>query len=116
MKMKKANFNERPEIQFGYFIQPERLNLELKSGDLIYFTARIRIKGSKKVGLYIQDKTDYWSGEREYWAGKTWKDILIKKTLRNGFNKVCLGIDWKPESAEEWLDVSSIRVFIEKGF
>ena len=116
MKMKKANFNERPEIQFGYFIQPERLNLELKSGDLINFIARIRIKGSRKVGLYIQDKTDYWSREREYWAGKTWKDILIKKTLRDGFNKVCFGIDWKPESEEEWLDVSSIRVFIEKGF
>jgi hypothetical protein len=113
LQMRKANFNERPEIQFGYFIQSEDLNLIVNDGDIVSFTARIRGNANRYVRLYVQDKTDYWSSESEYLVAISWKDVIVRKKIREGVTKICLGIDWKPESTEEWLEIRSIRIFIE---
>ena len=112
--LKEPWFNKRPEIQFGYWIQPERLNLRVESGELVSIIARMRLNGENPAELFVQDKTDYWSRENVFWSGSSWSDVLVSKKIREGFAKICLGINWKPRSTEEWLDIKLVRIYHEK--
>ena len=114
VKLKKANFNERPEIIIGYFAQPVKLDLKLDAGDIVNFIAKVRANGNKNVRLFIQDKADYWSNESQYSEVGKWKELLVRKRIREGYSEVCFGIEWNPNSEEDWLEVSSIRIYIEK--
>jgi hypothetical protein len=112
--LKNANFNERPEIQFGYFIQSDKLNLPLADGHQIVVKAKVRLIESPSGNLFIQDKTDYWSRESVKFKNHSWQDIFVRKTPRVSAEKICFGISWLPKSKNEALEIGSISVFIEK--
>ena len=112
--LKEPWFNKRPEIQFGYWIQPERLNLRVKSGEIVSIIAKMRLNGESSAELFVQDKTDYWSRENLYWEGSSWNDVLVSKKIREGFTNICMGINWKPSSTEEWLDIKLVRIYVSK--
>jgi hypothetical protein len=69
----------------------------------------------KRLEFFIQDKTDYWAREEVNYTGNSWKDILIGKRIRDGAKNICTGIAWKPESDDEWIEIQSIRMYIEKN-
>jgi hypothetical protein len=113
LTLNNVNFNERPEIQFGYFIQSDKLNLKVDDGGKITIKAKMRLKSKQSAKLFIQDKTDYWSRESLEFNDSSWQDVIVSKKQRNGAEKICFGINWLPSTTEEWLDISSIKVFIE---
>ena len=115
IRLTKSNFNERSEIQFGYFINPKRLNLKLGGGDIVSLIARIRGQDKQHVELFIQDKTDYWSRETINQTVTEWEEILVSKRIRDGFTKICLGVYWKPGHPDNWIDVSSLKIYVQKA-
>ena len=76
--------------------------------------SRVRFSDNAKRGadLFVQDKTDRWIREKVYMQENSWRDYLITKKIREGVSDFNIGIYWEPESANEWLDVKSIRIFV----
>lgn len=112
-----ADFNTKPVLQFGYINIRKALGLEIKDGETLYLVARMRKSspGRKRLQLFIQDKTDYWVREEVNYTGHVWKDMLIGKRIRDGAKNICIGVAWKPESVDEWIEIQSIRMYIEKN-
>jgi hypothetical protein len=108
-------FNERSEIQFGYCIPDDGLNLKVENKDILQIVTKMRINGSTSAELFVQDKTDYWSRENIYWQGNSWTDVAVSKRIRDNSTEICLGINWKPKSNKEWIDLKSVRIFVERN-
>ena len=115
--LKEAEFNTKSVLQFGYIKIRKTLNLEIKDEDTLYVVARMRQSPlrRKSVQLFIQDKTDYWVREEADYTGKSWKDVLIGKRIRDGVKNICIGVSWKPESDDEWIEIQFIRMYVKKN-
>jgi len=102
--------NTKPTLQFGFVNETE---LEIKDDDLVSVIARVRTnsQASGTVYLFIQDKTKKWIREKTAIHGTGWRDYLVVHKMRRGYSHMNIGFYWEPETINEWLEVSSFKIY-----
>ena len=113
------NFPRR--IQFGYRPKENGFNLELHPGQEVLFIISARASHLEKrfpyynAVLYIQDKEDTnktWDRNRVAIYKTSWERYIVSKTIRDVASEVSLGIDWKPQTENDWLEIKDIRIIV----
>ena len=113
------NFPRR--IEFGYRPKENGFNLELQPGQEVLFIISARASHLEKrfpyynAVLYIQDKEDTnktWDRNRVAIYKTSWERYIVSKTIRDVASEVSLGIDWKPQTENDWLEIKDVRVIV----
>ena len=101
-------------IQFGYALKDNGFDLQIKPGEEVIFVVSARLSGSAKkpAQLFIVDLTTTKEISRDNISGSTWKEYVVRKTIRDNFNFVAFGIAWQPEKEDEWIEIKNIRIYI----
>ena len=107
--------NRRSKIQFGYDNRKNGFNLNCTDGDIVYFVINIRHSGGTIIQAFIQDKTDYWLREKIFLRGRQWQTLVVKKRIRSGAKKISMGVYWEPLSEVDWMEIKSIKVYVQKS-
>ncbi|WP_320045063.1 hypothetical protein [uncultured Desulfobacter sp.] len=113
----KEDFNVKTKILLGIRIVGNSLNLDVQDNDKVHLIVGMRQSKTKKgmVGIFIQDKTDYWARETAVYKGHKWKDVLVGKKIKEGFKAIAMGILWEPMNDSEWIEIKTFRVIVEKS-
>jgi hypothetical protein len=101
-------------IQFGYALKDQGFDLNIKPGQEVIFVVSARLSGNMKkpAQLFIVDRaaTSEISGDNI--NGSSWKQYVVRKTIRDNFNFVAFGIAWQPEKENEWIEIKNVRIYI----
>ena len=102
---------EPSEIQFGYSFPAEELDSKTEN-NYISFALSVRLSDNAKnpAELFAQDKAQNWERNSVFTSQTSWKEYTISKRIRDGASRICLGIVFKPESEDEWLEIRQARV------
>jgi hypothetical protein len=102
-------------IQFGYTLEKNGFDLKLHPDQEVIFIISARCSDKKKIpaNLFIQDKTEEWERNSVIISNTSWDQYIVSKKIRDGVTNVCFGINWKPESEKEWLEIKHARIFVE---
>ena len=103
------------EIQFGYMLNENGFNLKLNPGQGIIFTISARLSGRKKKSteLFIQDKTEKWERNAIIINKASWDQYIVSKRIRDGATRVSFGVNWKPKTIDEWLEIKDVRIYVD---
>jgi hypothetical protein len=101
-------------IQFGYALKDNGFDLKIKPGEEVIFVVSARLSGNlkKPAQLFIVDLTATKEISRDSISGSTWKQYVVRKTIRDNFNFVAFGIAWQPEKEDEWIEIKNIRIYV----
>jgi hypothetical protein len=101
-------------IQFGYSLKDNGFDLQIKPGEEVIFVVSARLSGNAKkpAQLFIVDLTTTKEISRDNISESTWKEYVVRKTIRDNFNFVAFGIAWQPEKEDEWIEIKNIRIYI----
>lgn len=104
-------------IFFGYQLQENGFKPDIKAGQSVYLevTARCSTLNKEKTEIIIQDKVEEWERKSEYIDhAKVMKKYVIEKRIRKNATVVIFGVQWQPETMDEFLEIEKIRIFSQK--
>jgi hypothetical protein len=109
-----SNKIAQPMIQFGYAPGDQGFSLNVKPGDEVIFvvSARLSWNAKKPAQLFIVDRAATSKMTRENISGSSWKQYVVRKTIRDNSSYVAFGIAWQPEKEDEWIEIKNIRIYI----
>ena len=101
-------------IQCGYTLNKNGFTLTLQPGSKVVFiiSARLSNGGKNSPNLFIQDKAETWERNSVIVNTASWEHHIVSKRIRNDVQNICFGINWRPESEKEWLEIRHARIFI----
>lgn len=106
------SWNNRLQLQYGFFWSEDKSNVLQKSTDRIYLESKLAYKTSKDSKWnwtasydFRSQFTDTWGKYVESESGSgIWKaDNLKSAFLSPAYNNLAIGIEWKPA---DWFDVN----------
>ena len=102
-------------IQFGYTLNKNGFDLKIHPGQEVIFiiSARLSNRMKRLPEFFIQDKTDKWERNSVIIDNTSWDQYIVSKKIRDGLTNVCFGINWKPESEKEWLEIKHVRIYVD---
>jgi hypothetical protein len=103
-------------VQFGYSLNKNGFDLEIFPGQEVIFivSARLSNKTKNPTAIFIQDKVETWNKESKIINKTSWEEYVISKRIRPGYSELLLGINWKPQSKDQWLEIKNISVIVIK--
>ncbi|MBR5905957.1 MAG: DUF3078 domain-containing protein [Bacteroidales bacterium] len=105
-------WNNRLQLQYGFFWAADKINILQKSNDRIYLESKLSFKTAKDSKWnwtasydFRSQFTDTWGKYVENEAGSgIWEPTNLKSSfLSPAYNNLALGIEWKPA---DWFDVN----------
>lgn len=105
-------WNNRLQLQYGFFWSEDKANILQKSSDRIYLESKLAYKTAKDSKWnwtasydFRSQFSDTWGKYVEKEAGSgEWEPQNLKSSfISPAYNNVALGIEWKPA---EWFDVN----------
>ena len=104
-------------LSIGYSLKEYSEYLNVSSGDFIYLVAHLKLKSEHKQSLqvFVQDKTDYWAKESIPYSGDDWQNIIVHKKIRTKISDLSMGITWRPNGFDDYLEIQSLKVYIIKA-
>lgn len=118
--LSEKDFFSGEEVQFGYILNENGINLKLRPEEEVIFLISARISNEEnsypyyRAELLIEDEVnrDIEKNSVPIFSN-SWDDYIVSKKIRKGAEKVHLGIRWWPKTGNEWLEVKNVRVFIK---
>jgi len=103
-------------VQFGYSLNKNGFDLEIFPGQEVIFivSARLSNKTKNPTAIFIQDKVETWDKESKKINKTSWEEYVVSKRIRPGYSELLLGINWKPQSKDHWLEIKNISVIVIK--
>ncbi|MCK4784809.1 MAG: hypothetical protein KAV87_13740 [Desulfobacteraceae bacterium] len=103
------------QIQFGYWLGRNGLDLSCRPGQEIVLSLYVRLSDetTKRAEVFVQDKAEYWERSSFTVQSTAWRHYVVSKRIRKDARDVFLGVYWEPNREEEWLEIKDISIFVE---
>ena len=69
-------------------------------------------KTKNPTAIIIQDKAETWDIESKIINKTSWEEYVFSKRIRPGHSELFLGINWKPQSKNHWIEIKNISVVV----
>ena len=101
-------------INLGYSFQESNQDIELSPGQeiVIEVVARISSKSLKTAYLFVKDKAEMETDIIGIHKS-SWERYIISKRIKDTISNIKAGINWEPDSTEEWLEIKNIRILVK---
>jgi hypothetical protein len=105
--------DQRNVIQIGYTLDNNDLNIDIDDDQTVTFIATVRFQTNNYPDVFVQDYVQKWERSKVTMNEFGWKPYIVRKKIRKGAEKISLGINWKPDNKDEWLEIKQTRIYVE---
>ena len=97
----------------GYSPENEEDEVEIRPREFVILSLWVRMSAPPERGrLFIQDRTDEWQRSNVVINSTSWQRYEVFKEIRQGATDAIIGVQWRPKTEGDWLEIRDMRVLV----